>query len=103
MKNLVGLICALALGCVAAAAGERDQKAPAQPPAKPASRAKASATRPGRKTIRPATGTRVRQTVHLDGRITDGPSPLIIITSETIKRCGYATVPQILASQGCRR
>jgi len=102
MKTTVKVLFALALaGGVANAAPEK--KKDDQAPAAKESKAKSPVTQTEKEKYRPQTGSRVQRTVDLSGRITDGPYQLVIISGDTIKRSGYSTVSQVLASQGFRR
>lgn len=49
------------------------------------------------------TGSSMPRRVDVSGRITDGPYPLVVVSSETIQRSGRSTVGGVLASQGLRR
>ena len=49
------------------------------------------------------TGSHIARRLQVNGQITDGTSPLIIIDSAAIKRSGANTVAQILSQSGTRR
>lgn len=102
MKTTIILSCALALAAGVATAGTEANKQEA--PAKSAKAvAKPTATQSGKTTVRLQTGSRFPRGVNLSGRITDGPYQLVVISSEAIRRSGYAQLSGVLGSQNARR
>jgi len=53
--------------------------------------------------VKVQTGSKIPRTVALNGRITDGPYQLVVVTEENIRRSGSSTVLQALTRQGLRR
>jgi len=102
MKTTVKVLFALALAAGVAQAAPETKKDD-QASASKESKAKSSVARTEKGKLRPQTGSRVQRTVDLSGRITDGPYQVVIISGDTIRRSGYSTVSQVLASQGFRR
>ena len=49
------------------------------------------------------TGSYIKRTVKRNGRITDGPSPVIVIDRTTIERSGARDLKQLLVGQGVGR
>src|SRR5437016_3383011 len=49
------------------------------------------------------TGSRLKQTVHRSGRITDGASPVIVIDRQTIDHTGAMTARGVLSLEGSVR
>lgn len=48
------------------------------------------------------TGSYIKQKVNRSGRITDGPSQVIVLDRDTIERSGASDVKQLLVHQGIR-
>lgn len=89
MKTIIILSVALLVGCLSmASAGQTDTKA---------NSAKAKKS-PEKITLK--TGSKMPRTVTLDGRITDGPYQVVVITSENIRRSGASTLSQALLRNG---
>ncbi len=102
MKASTTILCALALvaGLATASADQTSQK-----DSKTAAKAveKSSSGKAAKKQYQPQTGYKAPRTVHLDGRITDGPYQLIVINQDTIRNGGYSTLSQVLSRNGLRR
>ena len=49
------------------------------------------------------TGSYIKQKIHRDGQITDGPNPLIVIDQQTIERSGASDLRQLLVRRGASR
>jgi len=107
MKTTLRLVCVAALSLGTALAGDQNTNQPAtpKPSRQPSKAAKQPVAKPpvAKRTLRQTTGTHLYRTVDLSGQITDGPSQLIIIDSEAIKRSGRSTVLQVLRAQGTGR
>ncbi len=101
MKASTTILCALALvaGLATASADQTSQK-----DSKTSAKAeKSSSGKTAKQKYQPQTGSRTGRTVYLDGRITDGPYQLIVITQDSIRNSGYSTVSQVLSRNGLRR
>ena len=64
---------------------------------------KSSSGKAVKQEYQPQTGYKAPRKVHLDGRITDGPYQLVVISQDTIRNGGYSTLSQVLSRNGLRR
>ena len=100
MKTISTLICAAALLSFVVTASAEDKKATTQPaqPKKSAANSESAYTRRTSDTV--LTGSYIPRPVRKDGQITDGPSPLLVIDSEMIKRSGSHDLADLLRRGG---
>jgi hypothetical protein len=79
-----------------------DKAAPATP--KQTAKAKAKAAKKSHRSEHVAlTGSYIKQNIHRNGVVTDGPNPVVVLDSEMIANSGAADLRQLLVLRGVGR